>query len=269
MPAGAGLEFPYLEAIGGRDGRPRSAIARSLSRAQRTEVHDVWDQAHAWMTRWLDEHPEAPYQECADAVYLLARHGDSASEIYTRIRGAVDAFTRAGENTDAGAVDSALHWSLGEVRPCEFNAATSRAAALGDQTPDPQLAALIALAAVIRCPRYIRALDQHTVASDQPTPRPWGGVSRSRPSYDASSPPSTSTSAIRSALPNCDVPRQPARSHGPGVNPPCARRARRPGLDLAGPARDHDRRSANADGRQLLHSLTAWTLWLRANSSHA
>ncbi len=26
---------------------------------------------------------------------------------------------------------------------------------------------------------------------------------------------------------------------------------------------------ANADGRQLLHSLTAWTLWLRANSSHA
>ena len=59
-------------------------------------------------------------------VYVLARHGDSASEIYTRIRDALDAFTRAGEDTDASAVDSALHWRFGEFRPCEFNAAFAR-----------------------------------------------------------------------------------------------------------------------------------------------
>ena len=80
LPAGAGLEFPYVHAISGHDGRPRSAIARTLPRAQRVEVVELWDQAHAWTTRWLDEHPDAPYQQCADAIYLLARHGDSASE---------------------------------------------------------------------------------------------------------------------------------------------------------------------------------------------
>lgn len=109
------------------------------------------------MTRWLDEHPDATYQQCADAVYLLARHGDSASEIYTR-------------------------------------AAFARAAALADQTPDPQLAALIALAAVMRCPRYIRELDHHAVAADgSRLYGPWGGLFATRPNFDASSPPSTST----------------------------------------------------------------------------
>ncbi len=115
LPAAAGLEFPYPHDIGGDDGRPRSAIARSLSRAQRTEVHDVWDQAHAL--------------------------------------------------------------SFGELRPCEFNVAFARAAALADQSPDPQLAALIALAAVVRCPRYIRALDHHTIAADgTPALRTRGGL---------------------------------------------------------------------------------------------
>jgi hypothetical protein len=125
LPAGAGLEFPYLHDIGGHDGRPRSAIARSLSRAQRAEVLDLWDQAHAWMTRWIDEHPDAPYQQHADAVYFLARHGDSASEIYIRIRAALDAFTRAGEDIDAEAIDPALHWSFGEI--CQFKTLPSPA----------------------------------------------------------------------------------------------------------------------------------------------
>ena len=177
LPVGAGLEFPYLQAIDGHDARPRSAIVRSLSRAQRAAVHDVLDQAHAWMTRWIDEHPDATYQQSADAVYLLARHGDSASEIYTRIRAALDAFTRAGEDTDVRAVDAVLQWSFGEVRSCEFNATYARAGTLADQTCEPQLAALIALAAVMRCPRYIRELDHNTVAADGSRLfGPWGGL---------------------------------------------------------------------------------------------
>ena len=59
-----------------------------------------------------------------------------------------------------------LQWSFGEVRPGEFKVAFARAAALAGQTPDPQLAALIALAAVVCCPRYIRELDHGTVAAD-------------------------------------------------------------------------------------------------------
>ena len=265
LPAGAGLEFPYLHDISGHDGRPRSAIARSLPRAQRAEVHDAWDQAHAWMTRWIDEHPDATYQQSADAVYLLARHGDSTSEIYTRIRAALDAFNRAGEDTDAGAVDSALHWSFGEVRPCEFNAAFARAAALADQTPDPQRAALIALAAVIRCPRYLRALDHHTIAADgSRLYGPWGGLlaippelrrfiatqhhhlsahAQHRPiaMLPGSAHGRMSQQSIRRALAELDAPA--SLWHDP------------PGITIG--------EGANADGRMLLHTLTAWNLWLR------
>ena len=265
LPAGAGLEFPYLHAVSGHDGRPRSAIARSLPRAQRAEVHDAWDQAHAWMTRWIDEHPDASYQQSADAVYLLARHGDSTSEIYTRIRAAIDAFSRAGDDTDAGAVDSSLHWSFGEVRPCEFNATVARAAALADQTPDLHRAALIALAAVIRCPRYLRALDHRTIAADgSRLYGPWGGLFAIPPElrrFIATQHHHLSTHAqhdriamllgsahgrmsqqsIRRALAELDAPA--SLWHDP------------PGTTIG--------EGANADGRMLLHTLTAWNLWLR------
>jgi hypothetical protein len=220
------------------------------------------------MTRWIDEHPDAPYQQRADAVYLLARHGDSASEIYTRIRAALDAFTRAGENTDARAVDSALHWSFGEIRPCQFNAAFARATALADQTPDPQCAALIALAAVIRCPRYLRALDHNTVAADgSRLYGPWGGLFAIPPELrrfiatqhehlsayaqqrrvamlPGSAHGRMSQQSIRHALAQLDAP--VSLWHDP------------PGTTIG--------EGANADGRILLHTLTAWDLWLRGRA---
>ena len=264
-PPAPGLSSPISTPSAARDGRPRSVIARSLPRAQRTEVHDVWDQAHAWMTRWLDEHPDAPYQQCADAVYLLARHGDSASEIYTRIRAALDAFTRAGENTDASAVDSALHWSFGEVRPCEFNAAFARAAALADQTPDPQRAALIALAAVIRCPRYIRALDHGTVAADgSRLYGPWGSLRAIPPELRRFI--ATQHEHLSEYAQHRRVAMLPGSAHG-RMSQQSIRRAL---AELDAPASLwHDPpgttigEGANADGRGLLHTLTAWNLWQR------
>jgi hypothetical protein len=271
LPAGAGFEFPYLQAISGQDGRPRSAIARSLPRAQRAEVLELWDQAHAWMTRWLDEHPDAPYQERADAVYLLARHGNSASEIYTRIRAALDAFTRAGEDTNASAVDAALHWSFGEIPPCEFNAAFARAAALADQTADPQFAALIALAAVIRCPATSRALDHHTVAADGTRLYgPWGALFAIPPELRRFI--ATQHAHLSTCAHNCRMAMLPGSARG-RMGQASIRRAL---AELDAPASLwHDQpgttigEGARADGRQLLHSLTAWTLWLRSESSHA
>lgn len=270
-PAGAGLDFPYLEAItsDAAKRRPRTAIARSLPRAERAVVHDAWDQADAWMTAWLEDHRDATYQQCSDAVYLLARHGDSASEIYTRIRAAVDAFTRAGEETDATRVDSAMHWSLGEIRPCEFNAAIARATALADQAVDPHHAALIALGAVLRCPRFLRELNHHTIAADgSRLYGPWGGVVAIPPElrrYIA-----TQHQHLQPRVNGQPIPFLPGTSHG-RLSRPSIRRAL---AELDAPASLwHDPpdttigEGANADGRALLHTLTAWNLWLRDRAS--
>ena len=263
LPAGAGPNFPYLDAIdASEDRRPRSEIASSLPRAERAAVHDVWDRAHGWMRTWLDGHPDATYQHCADAVYLLARHGDSASEIYVRIRSALDAFVRAGDNADGRAVDAVLRWSLGEVRPCEFNAAIACAAALADQTPDPQLAALVALAVTFRCAQFLRELNDISVATDGSyVCGPWGGVfaiapelrrfittyhhplpsrpdGRPRPYFAGTSYGRMSQPSIRRALAELDAPE--SLWHDP------------PGTHLG--------ERADADGRALLHSLTAWKL---------
>lgn len=266
VPAGAGPDYPYLDAIPNADNRRlRATLARSLSRSERCVVHDTWDDAHAWMTGWLHQHPDVTYQHCADAVYLLARYGDSASEIYTRIRAALDAFTRDGTPTDASAADSVINWSFGEVRPCEFNATTARAAALADQTADPQHAALIALAAVVRCPRYLRELDHHAIAADgSRLYGPWGAVvaippelrrfiathhkhltphanRRGCPFLLGSTGGRMSRPSIQRWLADLDAPT--SMWHDP------------PGTTLG--------EGANADGRALLHTLSAWNLWLK------
>jgi len=215
------------------------------------------------MTRWLDEHPDATYQQCADAVYLLARHGDSASEIYTRIRAALDAFTRAGEDTHVRAVDAALRWSFGEVRPCEFNPAFARAATLADQTPDPQHAALIALAAVMRCPHYIRELDYNTVAADGSRLYvPWGGLFAIPPELRRFI--ATQHEHLSAYAKHRSIAMLPGNSHG-RMSQAAIRRAL---AELDAPASLWDDppdstigEGANADGRMLLHTLTAWTLW--------
>jgi hypothetical protein len=49
--------------------------------------------------------------------------------------------------------------------------------ALADQTPDPQLAALIAVAVLARCPHYLRRANLRGLASDGAVlAGPWGGA---------------------------------------------------------------------------------------------
>jgi hypothetical protein len=182
LPLGAGLEFPYLSAthdvfnpVSCR--RVRLTLTRGLSRLDRAAVHDAWGQAHDWTTRWLNDHADWTYQDAADAVFALARRGDTASEIYVRIRAALGAVDRAGVETNIDAVDRVLEHSFGETRPCELNATVARAATLADQTPDPQLAALIAVAVLARCPHYLRLANLRGLASDGAVlAGPWGGA---------------------------------------------------------------------------------------------
>jgi hypothetical protein len=104
LPLGAGLAFPYLSAIHDLFNpvprqRVRTTLTRDLSRAERAAVYDTWDRSHDWITRWLHDHAEWTYQQAADAVLALACAGDTASEIYVRIRAALDAFQHAGIKT--------------------------------------------------------------------------------------------------------------------------------------------------------------------------
>jgi len=62
-----------------------------------------------------DDHADWTYQEAADAVYALARRGDTASEIYVRIRAALDALHRAGVDTNLDA--STASSSTASARP--------------------------------------------------------------------------------------------------------------------------------------------------------
>jgi len=139
---------------------------RGVGRALAPADYDAGDQAHDWTTTWLHDRAEWPCQDAADDVLALARHGDTASQIYVRIRAALDAFQQAGVHTHVHAVDSVFEHCFGEIWPCQFNAAVARAAALADQTPDPQLAALIVVAVLARCPHYIRHASLRGLTAD-------------------------------------------------------------------------------------------------------
>ncbi len=269
LPLGAGPEFPYLEAGGGalafeRPRRPRTAIAYGLARGERSLVYGVWDRAHTWANRWFDEHPEATYQQSADAVYLLARHGDTASEIYVRTRAALDVFVRAGLDTDVNGVDSTFDHAFGEIRPCDFNAATARAAALADQTPDPQLAALIALAAVCRDPFLIRQANLRALHPDGGAlAGPWGGVLAIPPELRRFL--ATHHQQLEPLANRAPAALFSGTSHG-RLSQPAIRRALAaldaPASLWEDPPDTPLGEGANADGRTLLNSLTAWNLWL-------
>lgn len=224
----------------------------------------MWDRAHTWTTQWIAEHPRVTYQQSADAAYLLARHGDTASEIYVRTCAALDAFACAGLDTDLHGVDETFDFSFGEIRPCDFNAAIARAGALADQTPDPQLAALIALAAVARNPLVIRQANLRALRPDgSALAGPWGGVL-------------AIPAELRRFLATHHQQRQPiandepaslfsGNSHG-RLSQPAIRRALE-ALDAPASLWEDPRdtpigQGASADGRALLNNLTAWDLWL-------
>ncbi len=138
LPLGSGPVYPYLAAI--HDAyeplprrRVRSTLTHDLSRADRVAVYDTWDQAHDWTTRWLNDRAEWLDQDAADAILALARRGDTDSEIYVRIRAALDAFQHAGVTTNVRAVTTrrkrAVHarpLPLDLRRPCHSTCARQR-----------------------------------------------------------------------------------------------------------------------------------------------
>jgi hypothetical protein len=278
LPLGAGLEFPYLtpihdpfEPLPRR--RVRTTLMRGLSRAERVAVYDAWDQAHDWTTRWLDGRAESIDQEAADVVLALGRRGDTASEIYVRIRAALDAFEHAGVTTNVRAVDRIFEHSYGETRPCELNAAVAHAAALADQTAEPELAALIAVAALTRSPYYLRHANLRGLTRDGCIlVGPYGGVLAVPPElrrFLATWQRERERQANGQAIPlfagNC---------HGRISQPAIRRRLAR--LDAPATLWEDlpDRmigEGPSADGRTLLLHLCAWHLWheLEHDASHA
>jgi hypothetical protein len=269
LPFGAGLEFPYLSAI--HDvfdplprRRVRTTLTRELSRRDRTAVYDVWDQAHDWTSRWLDHGAEWTYQEAADAVFALARRGETASEIYVRIRAALEAFHRTGVETNVHALDGVFEHSFGETRPCELNAAIARAAALADQTPDAQLAALIVGAVLARCPHYLRLANLGGLASDGAVlAGPWGGALTVPPELRRFL--ATWHHEHKSPANGRAQPLFPGNSHGRAGQPAIRRRLAQldaPASLWEDPPDTTIGEGAHADGRALLLRLSAWHLWL-------
>ena len=202
-------------------------------------------------------------QDAADAILALARAGETASEIYVRIRAALDAFQQAGVKTNLRAVDAVFEHSYGETRPCELNTATAHAAALADQTPDPELAALIAIALLARSPYYLRHANLRGLASDGAIlVGPYGGV--------LAIPPE-----LRRFLATWQHERQRhaggrplplflGNSHGRISQPAVRRRLTR--LDAPASLWEDSPdvgigEGPSADGRSLLLHLSAWHLW--------
>jgi hypothetical protein len=276
LPLGAGLDYPYLAAI--HDifeplprRRVRTTLTRELSRADRAAVYDTWDQAREWTTRWLDARAEWFDQDAADAILALARRGDTASEIYVRIRAALDAFQHAGVTTNVRAVDRILEHSYGETRPCEFNAAVAVAAALADQTADPQLAALIALGALTRDPYYLRHANLRGLVSDGAIlVGPYGGVFAIPPELRRF----LATWHRERAANGRAIPLFAGNSHGRISQPAIRRRLARldaPGTLWEDPPDTAIGEGPSADGRAMLLHLCAWHLWheLEPDAAHA
>lgn len=277
-PTGRGLEFPYLAAIHDlyeplRRRRVRSTLTRGFSRAERAAVYDTWEQTQAWTLRWIDERAELIEQDAADAVLTLARGGDTASEIYVRIRAALDAFQQAGVTTNLRAVDIVFEHSYGETRPCELNTAAAHAAALADQTADPELAALIVVAVLARSPYYIRHANLRGLASDGAIlVGPFGGVLAVPPELRRFL--ATWQNERQRHADGRPVPLFPGNSHGRISQPAVRRRLAR--LDAPASLWEDSAdvgigEGPSADGRSLLLHLSAWHLWreLEHDPAHA
>ncbi|HTE64261.1 MAG TPA: hypothetical protein VK631_28150, partial [Solirubrobacteraceae bacterium] len=215
------------------------------------------------MARWLGDRAEWIDQEAADAILALARGGETASEIYVRVRAALDAFEQAGVATNVRAVDRIFEHSYGETRPCELNAAVAHAAALADQTPDPQLAALIATAALTRCPYYLRHANLRGLASDGAVlVGPYGGVLAIPPELRRFLATWQHERARQAA--GRDIPLFTGNSHGRISQPAIRRRLAR----LDAPTTLWEDlpdttigEGPSADGRSMLLHLCAWHLW--------
>lgn len=274
VPPGAGDEFPFVspatDFFTEIDAPPREAIVRTLDDCERAIVNDAWDAAHAWTSDLLLNRAEATTSHAADAIYLLARHADTASEIYVRIHAAAQAFSEAGLETDTAPVDTTFAYIYTERRPLKFNDAVARAAALADQTADLQLAALIAVALVLRDPFAIRETDRLDLAPDASV--------LLTPLYGASAIPTevrryliswrrrlTAIGRLTAIATQEDYPLFPGKSHGRLSRPSIRRRL--DALDAPSalwedsPDTTLPFRGTATDGRDLLRHLNPITLW--------
>jgi hypothetical protein len=271
VPAGAGVQFPYLEGRAAERprGSPRTRVARDLARAERAAVYAVWDQAHEWTTSWASrQEQELTHRDAADAIYQLARSGDTASEIYVRACAAVVALQSTDRRETLRVLDEVLMYSFGEVRPCAFNAVATRAAELADRIADPTTAALVVLSALCRSPFGICHLDCGQLAPDG---RAFitayaGGVHAVPPElrrYLATYHERMATSEATSR-----TPLFPGSSHGRSSQP-AIRRAlaalAAPASMWEDPADTRIGEGDQADGRSLLAALNPLTLWPGSN----
>lgn len=272
VPSGGGQDFPFVSATtdlylrlveGKEDGPPREMMVRGLDDAQRAIVDDAWETARAWTSDLLRHHGNGTYSDAADAIYLLARHADTASEIYVRVHAAAEAFHQAGLEIDIAPVDSTFANIRAERRPLTFNDAVARAAVLADQTAELQLAALIAVAVIHRDPFMIRETNRHGLAPD--------GSLLFFPFHGAGAIPTELRKYLitwrRHLAPNAtrkDYPLFPGQSHGRLSRPAICRRLEATGAPAVlwkDPPKALPGRGITTDGRLLLHYLNPITLW--------
>lgn len=174
VPLGQGVDFPSVTPRSSTQPLTRAGLVRGLSRPAARKVRTAWDQAEKWASAWLDNLPEASYQDLADALYRLAAGADTASELVTRALAAVTALRRAGfpVRRDLLKDDMLLMW--GETRPYQWRDTIARAAELADRTASPDMAALIAVSAVYRSPLAARQLTVGGVTGDGAITSIWG-----------------------------------------------------------------------------------------------
>jgi hypothetical protein len=118
------------------------------------------------MTRWLDDAGDCTCGELARSIYTVAAGGDTASEILVRAQGSITAVHAAGIRINRRVLEHELTVAFGEARPLQYTAGVQRAAALIDQTADPQLAAIIALSVIYRHPETTRRVNVGGVTSN-------------------------------------------------------------------------------------------------------
>jgi hypothetical protein len=118
------------------------------------------------MTRWLDDAGDCTGGELARSIYSVASAGDTASEILVRAQAAIAAVHAAGIRINRRIPAHDVTVAFGETRPLQWTASVQRAAALIDQTADPQLAAIIALSLVHRHPETTRRVNLSGVAAN-------------------------------------------------------------------------------------------------------
>jgi hypothetical protein len=135
---------------------------------------------------------------------------------------------------------------------------------MADQTPDPELAALVVVAVLARCPHYIRLANFRGLASDGAViVGPWGGALTIPPElrrFLATWHHERIPLAAAGAMPLF-----PGNSHGRTGQPAIRRRLARldaPASLWEDPPDTTIGDGAHADGRALLLRLCAWHLWL-------